>query len=146
GICKRDYHHRYSRQRGKRHHHGLRELSGMIEQKTMLDRVELSRDGSVSMRLALIIENDGQVLSTQYHRLAIDIYGDVVEQMGEVVAHLGTMGYPPLPEQALNLLRSGHQLIKDYLGFMPGTPRPRLGGDDPADDAGDPGQDGVVGD
>lgn len=119
----------------------------MIEQKTMLDRVELSRDGSVSMRLALIIENDGQVLSTQYHRLAIDIYGDVVEQMGEVVAHLGTMGYPPLPEQALNLLRSGHQLIKDYLGFMPGTPRPDLeGGIDPADDAGDPGQDGIVGD
>lgn len=123
----------------------------MIEQKTMLDRVELSRDGSVSMRLALIIENDGQVLSTQYHRLAIDIHGDVVEQMGEVVAHLGTMGYPPLPEPALQLLRSGHQLIKDYLGYVaPAPEEPEEGGleggVDPADDAGDPGQDGIVGD
>ena len=122
----------------------------MIEQRTMLDRVELGRDGSVSMRLALIIENDGQVLSTQYHRLALDIYGDVVEQMGGVVAHLASMGYPPLPESALGLLRSGHQLIKDYLGFMPGTPRPDLGIDagsgtaqgniDPADGAGDAGK------
>ena len=125
----------------------------MIEQKTMLDRVELGRDGSVSMRLALIIENDDQVLSTQYHRLAIDIYGDVVEQMGEVVAHLASMGYPPLPESALGLLRSGHQLIKDYLGHVAGTPRPELGIDagsgtaqgdiDPADGAGDPGKGGV---
>lgn len=122
----------------------------MIEQKTMLDRVELARDGSVSMRLALIIENDGQVLSTQYHRLAIDIYGDVVEQMGGVVAHLASMGYPPLPESALGLLRSGHQLIKDYLGFMPGTPRPELGlghggdgGVEPTDGAGDAGKSGV---
>lgn len=113
----------------------------MIEQKTMLDRVELARDGSVSMRLALIIENDGQVLSTQYHRLAIDIYGDVVEQMGDVVAHLASMGYPPLPESALVLLRSGHQLIKDYLGHVAGTPRPDLGdgGVDPTDGTGDPG-------
>lgn len=120
----------------------------MIERKTMLDRVELDKSGAVSIRLALMLVEGDQVLSTQYHRLAIDIYGDVVEQMGEVVAHLGSMGYPPLPESALGLLRSGHQLIKDYLGFLPGTPRPELGLDgsgsgtvEPADGAGDPGND-----
>ena len=122
-----------------------------IERKTMLDKVELDKSGAVSIRLALMLVEGDQVLSTQYHRLAIDIYGDVVEQMGEVVAHLASMGYPPLPESALGLLRSGHQLIKDYLGFLPGTPRPDLGIDagsgtaqgdiDPADGAGDPGND-----
>lgn len=122
----------------------------MIERKTMLDRVELGRDGTVSMRLALLLVEEGVEIHTAYHRTMIDINGDVVEQMGEVVAHLGSMGYPPLPESALTLLRSGHQLIKDYLGHVAGTPRPELGIDagsgaaqgniDPADGAGDPGE------
>ena len=121
-----------------------------IERKTMLDKVELDKSGAVSIRLALMLVEGDQVLSTQYHRLAIDIYGDVVEQMGDVVAHLASMGYPPLPESALGLLRSGHQLIKDYLGFLPGTKRPDLGlgdgadgGVEPTDGAGDSGEGGV---
>lgn len=124
-----------------------------IERKTMLDKVELDKSGAVSIRLALMLVEGDQVLSTKYHRLAIDIYGDVVEQMGGVVEHLARDGYPPLPESALGLLRSGHQLIKDYLGFLPGTTRPELdlghggdGGVDPADGAGDPGEDGAAGD
>ena len=125
----------------------------MIERKTMLDQVELTRNGAVNIRLALCLVEWDVEIHTTYHRAAIDINGDVVEQMGDVVAHLASMGYPPLPESALGLLRSGHQLIKDYLGHVAGTPRPDLGIDagggtaqgnvDPADGAGDPGKGGV---
>lgn len=87
----------------------------MIERKTMLDRVELSRDGSVSIRLALMLVENGVELHTQYHRCSIDINGDVVTQMADVVGHLAEQGFPPLPESALGLLRAGHTLIKDYL-------------------------------
>lgn len=123
----------------------------MIERKTMLDQVELTRSGSVNLRLALLLVEGDVELHTQFHRVSIDISGDVVAQMAVVVEHLASMGYPPLPEPALQLLRSGHQLIKDYLGYVaPAPEEPEEGGleggVDPADDAGDPGQDGIVGD
>ena len=111
----------------------------MIERKTMLDRVELSRDGSVSMRLALCLVEGDVEIHTSYHRVGIDISGDVVAQMTGVVQHLGEQGFPPLPESALQLLRAGHQLIKDYLGYV--APDLGDGGVDPADGAGDPGND-----
>lgn len=118
----------------------------MIERKTMLDQVELTRNGAVNIRLALCLVEGDVELHTTYHRVSIDINGDVVAQMAEVVTHLGEQGFPPLPESALQLLRSGHQLIKDYLGYV----APDLGIDagsgtaqgdiDPADGAGDPGK------
>src|SRR5690606_10039571 len=58
----------------------------------------------------------------QYHSCSIDLNGDVVSQMAEVVGHLSEHGLPPLPETALELLRAGHTLIKDY--SLPQTPAP----------------------
>lgn len=123
----------------------------MIERKTMLDQVELTRNGAVNIRLALCLVEGDVEIHTTYHRVSIDISGDVVAQMAVVVQHLGEQGFPPLPEPALQLLRAGHQLIKDYLGYVaPAPEEPEEGGleggIDPADDAGDPGQDGAVGD
>lgn len=105
----------------------------------MLDQVELTRNGAVNIRLALCLVEGDVEIHTTYHRVSIDISGDVVAQMAGVVQHLGEQGFPPLPESALQLLRAGHQLIKDYLGYV--APDLEDGGVDPTDGAGDPGND-----
>jgi hypothetical protein len=58
--------------------------------------------------------------------------------MAEVVGHLEEQGFPPLPLQALELLRAGHTLIRDYLGFVApedsgsgGIPEGVVGGGEP---------------
>ena len=95
----------------------------------MLDRVELDRTGSVSIRLALILEEDGVELHSSYHRAAIDFSGDVMAQMAPVITHLADQGYPPITPAALQLLQDGKTLITNYLtaiGHVPEPPQPLI--------------------
>lgn len=123
----------------------------MITKKTMLDRVELDRSGSVSVRLALILDEDGAELHSAYHRVSVDFTGDVMEQMMPVMAHLSEQGYPPITQAAFDLLSQGQALILGYLtaiGRAPVAPGPITdlghGGSgtvEPTHGAGDPGND-----
>ena len=87
----------------------------MITKKTMLDRVELDRNGGVNVRLALILDEDGTELHCAYHRVSIDFSGDVLAQMAPVMAHLTEQGYPSITPAAFQLLASGKVLITNYL-------------------------------
>ena len=117
----------------------------------MLDRVELDRNGAVSVRLALILDEDGEELHSAYHRVSVDFSGDVMEQMTPVMEHLANHGYPPITQAAFGLLSQGQALILGYLdaiGRAPTKPGPVTGSAgraNAADGAGDPGQGGGLG-
>lgn len=67
-----------------------------IERKTILDRVEFSRDGSISVRLALVLEEDGVQESSRWHRVTVPADAVVVDYLADVSDHLGMMKYGPV--------------------------------------------------
>lgn len=44
-----------------------------IEERKVIDRIEILRDGTIQVREAHEILKDGEVISTQYHRYVINI-------------------------------------------------------------------------
>lgn len=87
----------------------------MIERKTKLDRLELGADGTISIRMALILAEGDEVLSSQFHRVAVGAEEDIAQAMAAVMAHIGTAGYPSLQDAELQLVQGQHALIKSYL-------------------------------
>jgi len=67
-----------------------------MQTRTIIDRIEIEpQTGNVGVRmLKQIIDDQGLVLSSQYHRTVIDAGTDPAAQMAAVNVHLGTMGYP----------------------------------------------------
>ncbi len=63
----------------------------MLEKKTILDQIELTRDGTIQVRLALQILEDGVELSSTWHRTSIPPGADPGAQMAAVNAHLQQM-------------------------------------------------------
>lgn len=76
-----------------------------ITKKTILDQIEITRDGVVQIRLAKIIEEDGVELAKEYHRTSVEPGGDVDAQMAAVNAHLVAMKQAPLEASALGYLK-----------------------------------------
>jgi hypothetical protein len=70
----------------------------MIEKKTIIDQIEIARDGTINIRYALLLIEDGKDLSCQWHRTSIPPGVDVDRQLAEVDNHL-TSGVGPSPDQ-----------------------------------------------
>lgn len=63
----------------------------MIEKQTVLDQIEITRNGILQIRIALeLVEND-TVINRRWHRTAIEPGGDVGAQMANVNKHLTQM-------------------------------------------------------
>lgn len=73
----------------------------MIERKSVLDQVEISRSGVVNVRLALLLVEDGKEIDCKYHRTTIEAGIDPVLQMDFVNKHLEQMGNAQLSAQCL---------------------------------------------
>lgn len=68
-----------------------------MEHRTVLDQTEITRDGTVQVRLALeIVDDDGTVLAKSYHRTSMPPGHDINGQMDAVNAHLVQMGKKPV--------------------------------------------------
>ncbi len=63
----------------------------MLEKKTILDQIEVTRDGTIQVRIALLILEDGVELSSAWHRTSIPPGADPGAQMATVNAHLQQM-------------------------------------------------------
>lgn len=75
----------------------------MLVQKTILDQIEITSNGTMQVRLALLVENNGMVVASKYHRTSIPPGGDIAGQMDHVNQHLAAMR--EMPVDAVSIAR-----------------------------------------
>ena len=92
----------------------------MIEKKSIIDQIEVTRDGSIQLRIALILEEDGVELDSKWHRTRIEPGGDIDAQMEIVNLHLISMGKAPVnvadlaPVRQIASLIQTPKVVSDY--------------------------------
>lgn len=64
----------------------------MIEKKTIIDQIEITRNGTVQVRLGLLLVEDGTEIDSKWHRTAFPPGHDVAAQIAAVNEHLVQMG------------------------------------------------------
>lgn len=64
----------------------------MLEKRTILDQIEVTRDGVLQIRLCKQIVDGETVLASEYHRTSVPPDGDCDAQFAAVNAHLVAMG------------------------------------------------------
>jgi len=73
----------------------------MIEKKSIVDQIEITRDGSIQIRIALLLVEDGVELDSKWHRTRVEPGASVEDQMAAVNQHLVSMGKAPVDTAAL---------------------------------------------
>ncbi len=62
-----------------------------MHKQTILDQIEITRDGTINLRFAKeIVDDDGSVIGSEWHRTAIPPGQDVDAQIAAVNEHLVT--------------------------------------------------------
>lgn len=74
----------------------------MIERKTVLDRVELSRDGSLAVRVGLLLMENGEELSSNWHRTTIPADVAVADHFVHINEHLTRKNFPTIGAGVIN--------------------------------------------
>ncbi len=69
-----------------------------LTQKTVVDQIEVTRNSSLQIRIALEVLNGETIANSKWHRTSIPPGGEVAAQMAAVNAHLFQMGEPPVSE------------------------------------------------
>lgn len=64
----------------------------MLERKSIVDQIEITRVNTVQVRLALLIVDGSVEISSRWHRTSIDVAGAAEQQMLTVQDHLQSMG------------------------------------------------------
>lgn len=77
----------------------------MISKQTIVDQIEIRRDGTMQVRFAVQVVEDGNVLSSDWHRTAFDPSTDVDQQMAAVNAHLESMGRAAVEDAEIDRVR-----------------------------------------
>jgi hypothetical protein len=67
-----------------------------ISKRTILDQVEIARDGAVQVRIGLELVEGGQTIACRWHRTSVAPGGSVAEQMAAVNVHLTQMNEIPV--------------------------------------------------
>lgn len=77
----------------------------MIEKRTIVDQIEITRDKTIQIRFGLLLLEDGIELSCQWHRTAIEPGISVDTQIAAVNNHLQQMGKSTVPPTELDNLK-----------------------------------------
>jgi hypothetical protein len=64
----------------------------MIEKKTVVDQIEITRSGVIQIRFGVLLVEDGVEVASAWHRTSIEPGTDPDAQMASVNAHLAQMG------------------------------------------------------
>lgn len=80
-----------------------------ITKQTTLDQIEITRNGTVQIRIALELVEGGAIISQKWHRTSIQHDGDFDAQMAAVNAHLAQMGERPVSHADIEKIKS-HQI------------------------------------
>lgn len=68
-----------------------------MEKRSFVDQIEITRDGTIQIRIAKeIVDDDGTTISQTWHRTAVPPGGDIDQQMQAVNAHLQSMKQEPV--------------------------------------------------
>lgn len=70
----------------------------MLERKTVVDQIEIRRDGSVGVRLALLIVDGAKEAGKEYHRVSFDAGADVAALFDDLNSALQGNGYEPVSQ------------------------------------------------
>ena len=86
----------------------------MIERKTVLEQPELNRNGLLQIKIALLLVEDGAEISCNWHRTAVELDGDVQQQMDFVNSHLASMEptQAPVSQEDIDFIKACHELLK----------------------------------
>lgn len=76
----------------------------MIEKKTVLDFITI--DSGITVRLKKQIVEDGDVLSSGYHRFGITQESNIDAVIGAVNADLDLMGYPAVSVEDVDRIKA----------------------------------------
>jgi len=82
----------------------------MIEKQSVVDQIEITRSGTLQIRIGLEIVEDGKILSGKWHRTSIEPSGNVDEQMKFVNDHLLSMGEAQVSQQDIDKIKAYHSL------------------------------------
>jgi hypothetical protein len=81
----------------------------MIEKKTVIDQIEVTRSGHVQVRLAILVIEDGIEISSRWHRVTVDPGGDVDAAIAAVntdITTRDTLKASPIDAGKIPLLKS----------------------------------------
>ena len=67
----------------------------MLEKKTIIDQIEITRNGTLQIRFGKQILEDGKEISCQWHRTSLEPGEDLDAQLAAVNAHLAQMNEAP---------------------------------------------------
>lgn len=76
-----------------------------ITKQTVVDQIEVTRNGTIQVRIALELVENGVVLNHRWHRTLIEFGGDVDAQMAAVNAHITSEPMNENPVSAQDILR-----------------------------------------
>lgn len=85
----------------------------MIERKSVVEQVEVPLSGGVGVRIALLLVEDGKVLSSKWHRAMIPAEISPAEQLAYVNDHLAHMGEAQLTSADIQRVGLFHKLATD---------------------------------
>ncbi len=84
----------------------------MLEKKSVIDQIEITRDGCVQIRRADLIIEDGKEIAKTYHRHVLSPGADLTGQDERVAAVAGAVWTPEVIEAYQELLKSSDILNK----------------------------------
>jgi hypothetical protein len=67
-----------------------------IERKTVIDSIQIMRDGSVQLRIGLLLVEDGAELYTAWHRATVAPDGNLDATIAAVESALQAKGHPAI--------------------------------------------------
>lgn len=77
----------------------------MITKSTIIDRIEIERDGTVLVRLGLLLSENGVELDSKWHRTVVPPGVSTEEQFALVNAHLSSMGRDQVSTSEINRIK-----------------------------------------
>lgn len=83
----------------------------MIEKKTVIDQIEITRDHVLQIRLGLLLIEDGKEIDCKWHRTAVPPGGDIDAQLALVDDHLASMNKARLDNSRIPELKAIAQLV-----------------------------------
>ncbi len=76
-----------------------------MEKKSVFDQVEITRSAIIQFRIALMVVDGDEEITSQWHRTALEPGQSLDEQMALVNADLAMKGYPPISPEAIEAVR-----------------------------------------
>jgi hypothetical protein len=82
-----------------------------IEKQTIIDQIEVTRNGTIQVRFGLLLVEDGKEIDCKWHRTTLPPGVDVDAQLAAVDAHMAAMNKGRIDVARLPELKSIVQLV-----------------------------------